>query len=97
MVFIGDMEFMLYCKVLDSQRSFLRYPWCNNNDLNVDYETDVHVLRSISSPGYSGCFSFFCFLFIQVLHILTENLQSPGNISFSVPGNQPAGICSKVS
>ena len=30
------------------------------------------------------------FLFIQVLHILTENLQSPGTITFGVTGNQPA-------
>ena len=37
------------------------------------------------------------FFFIQVLHILTGNLQSPGTISFSVPGNQPAKICSKVN
>ena len=28
--------------------------------------------------------------YIQVIHILTENLQSPGTINFSVPGNQPA-------
>ena len=28
-------------------------------------------------------------IIIQVLHILTEKLQSLGTISFSVPGNQP--------
>ena len=37
------------------------------------------------------------FLFIQVLHILTENLKSPGTIYFGVAGNQPAKIYSKVN
>ena len=35
--------------------------------------------------------------FIQVLHILTKNVKSPGTISFSVPGNEPAKIYPKVS
>ena len=35
--------------------------------------------------------------FIQLLHILTENLQSPGTISLEVSRNQPAKICSKVN
>ena len=35
------------------------------------------------------------FLFNQ--HILTKKLQSPGTISFGVPGNQPAKICPKVT
>ena len=33
----------------------------------------------------------------QILHILTNNLHSPGNISFSVSKNQPAKICPKVN
>ena len=32
------------------------------------------------------------FFLIQVLHILTENLQPPGTITFGVTGNQPAKI-----
>ena len=35
--------------------------------------------------------------FIQVLHILTKNLQLPDTISFSVPGNQPAKTYPKVN
>ena len=58
MVFIGDIESIFYqVKVPDSQRSFPRYQWCNNNDLNgevADYEMDVNVLGSTSSPGYCG-------------------------------------------
>ena len=34
---------------------------------------------------------------MQVLHILTENLQSPDIIFFSAPGNQVAKIYSKVN
>ena len=38
------------------------------------------------------------FLLTQVLHILTKkNVQSPGSISFDVPGNQPAKICPKAN
>ena len=47
MAFMGDIEAMFYqVKVPDNQRSFLRYLWQNNNDLNgelVDYEIGVHV------------------------------------------------------
>ena len=35
--------------------------------------------------------------FMQVLHILTKNLQPPGTLFFSVPGNQPAKLCPKVN
>ena len=35
--------------------------------------------------------------FIQVLYILTENLQSPGTTSFSVTPNQPTKICPVVN
>ena len=35
------------------------------------------------------------YFFIQVLRILTKNVQSPGTISFRVSGNQPAKICQK--
>ena len=42
------------------------------------------------SDGASVNFGVGFFLFIQVLHILTENLQSPGTITFGVTGNQPA-------
>ena len=35
------------------------------------------------------------FFFIQMLHTYTENLQSPGSISFGMLGNQSAEICSK--
>ena len=34
-------------------------------------------------------FIIIIIIIIQVLHILTEKLQSLGTISFSVPGNQP--------
>ena len=34
-------------------------------------------------------FIIIVIIIIQVLHILTEKLQSLGTISFSVPGNQP--------
>ena len=34
-------------------------------------------------------FFIIIIIIIQVLHILTEKLQSLGTISFSVPGNQP--------
>ena len=37
------------------------------------------------------------FFFIQMLHTYTENLQSPGSISFGMLGNQSAEICSKVN
>ena len=51
---MGDKEAMFYqVKVPDSQKSFLRYLWWNNNDLNgkrVDYEMGVHVFGGISSP-----------------------------------------------
>ena len=47
MVFMGDIEAMFYqVKVPDSQKSFFRYLWWNNNDLNgelVDYEMRLHV------------------------------------------------------
>ena len=36
------------------------------------------------------------FIIIQVLHILTTNLQSPNIISFGAPKNQPAKIFPKV-
>ena len=53
--FMGDIEAMFYeVKVPDSQRSFFRYLWWNNNDLNgerVDYEMGVHVVEATSSPG----------------------------------------------
>ena len=35
--------------------------------------------------------------FFLFIHILTENLQSPSTIFFSMPGNQPAKICFKVN
>ena len=45
--FIGDIEAIFFqVKVSDSQGSFLRYLWWNNNDLNgepVEYEVNVHV------------------------------------------------------
>ena len=40
---------------------------------------------------------FSIIIIIHVLHILAENLQSPGTIFYSVSGNQPAKICSKVN
>ena len=53
--FMGGIEAMFYhVKVPDSQRSFQRYLWWNNNDLNgehVDYEMGVHVFGGTSSPG----------------------------------------------
>ena len=53
--FMGDIE-ATFCqvKVPDSQRSFSRYLWWNNNDLNgelVDYKIGVHVFEGSSSPG----------------------------------------------
>ena len=55
-VFMSDIEAMFYqVKVPDSQRSFLRYLWWNNNDLNgklVDYEMGIHVFGGTSSSGY---------------------------------------------
>ena len=51
-------EVALMChhvKIPDSQISFLRYLWQNNNDLNgelVDYEMGVHVFGGTSSPEY---------------------------------------------
>ena len=45
--FIGDIEAIFFqVKVSDSQESFLRYLWWNNNDLNgepLEYEVNVHV------------------------------------------------------
>ena len=53
--FMGDIETIFYqVKVPDNQRSFLRYLWWNNNDLNgdlVDYEIGLHVFGGTSSPG----------------------------------------------
>ena len=52
--FLGDREAMFYqVKFHDSQRSFLRYVWWNNNDLNgelADNEMQVHVFGGTSSP-----------------------------------------------
>ena len=52
---MGDIGAMFYqVKVPDSQRSFLKYLWWNNNDLNgelVDYDMGVHVFGGTSSPG----------------------------------------------
>ena len=47
LAFMGGIEAM-FCQVKfsDSQRSFLRYLWCNNNDLHgelIDYRIGVHV------------------------------------------------------
>ena len=57
--FLGDIEAMFYqVKVPDNQRSFLRYLWWNNNDLNgelVDNEMGIHVFGSTSSPG---CYNY---------------------------------------
>ena len=41
---------------------------------------------------HQSIWSQIFFLLIQVLHILTENLQSPSTITFGVTGNQPAKI-----
>ena len=55
-VFMSYIEAMFYqAKVPDSQRSFLRYLWWKNNDLNgklVDYEMGIHVFGGTSSSGY---------------------------------------------
>ena len=61
-----------------------------NTQLAVSFHK-VHRLLDIHK------YSFFFFFFIQVLHILTKDLQSPGTTSFSVPGNQPAKISPKVN
>ena len=51
--FLGDREAMFYqVKFPDNQRSFLRYVWWNNNDLNgelADNEMQVHVFGGTSS------------------------------------------------
>ena len=41
--------------------------------------------------------SIIIIIIFQILHILTKNLQSPGFISFGMPGNQPIKICPKVN
>ena len=52
---MDSIEAMFYqVKVPDSHRSFMRYLWWNNNDLNgelVDYEMGVHVFGGTSYPG----------------------------------------------
>ena len=57
--FMGDIGAMFYqVRVPDSQRSFFRYLWWNNNDLNgelVDYEVRVHVFGGTSSLG---CYNY---------------------------------------
>ena len=53
--FMGGIEAMFYhVKVPGSQRSFQRYLWWNNNDLNgehVDYEMGELLFGGTSSPG----------------------------------------------
>ena len=55
LAFMGDKEAMFYqVKAPESKRSFLRYLWWNNNDLNgelVDYEMGVHMFGGRSSTG----------------------------------------------
>ena len=41
--------------------------------------------------------NFGAFFLMQVLHTLTKNLQSPGIISFGVPGNKSAKIFPQVN
>ena len=52
--FMDDIEAIFYqVKVPDSQRSFLKYLWWYNTDLNrklVDYKMGVHVFGGTSSP-----------------------------------------------
>ena len=53
--FMGDIEAVFYqVQVRDDQRGFLRYLWCENDNLVgelVDSEMCVHVFGSTSSPG----------------------------------------------
>ena len=53
------------------------------------------MLNLFSSIAIEESKNFSFFYLIQVLHILTENLQSPGTISFGVPGNRPVKISPK--
>ena len=50
----------------------------------------IYIYVSIRVCIYIYIYICIYIQYIQVLHILTENLQSPGTINFSVPGNQPA-------
>ena len=63
--------------------------------INKELENGKTITYKIKFIFMSSSSSVF--FIIQVLHILTENLQSPGAVSFSVPGNQPAKSCSKVN
>ena len=51
--------------------------------------------RSLAPESLLRMMKMLFYLFIQVLRILTKNVQSPGTISFRVSGNQPAKICQK--
>ena len=66
------------------------------SDLDFDFERVLKLQQLLFFRPRTQALSKSSF-FIQVLHILTKNLQSPGTVSFTVPGNQPAKICPKAN
>ena len=57
----------------------------------------MDLVFSIDDCANSLGIVFHTIVYIQVLHILTKNLESLCTISFSVPGNQAAKICLKAN